>query len=35
MMYGLTDVLKRENNLYTNSIEKVNSKIFQVSFTFE
>ncbi len=35
MMYGLMDVLKRENNLYTNSIDKLNSKIFQVSFTFE
>jgi hypothetical protein len=35
MMYGLMDVLKRENNIYTNSIDKVNSKIFQVSFTFE
>jgi hypothetical protein len=35
MMYGLFDVLKRENNLYTDSIDKVNSKIFQVSFTFE
>jgi len=35
MMYGLTDVLKRENNIYTESIDKVNSKIFQVSFTFE
>jgi outer membrane protein W len=35
MMYGLTDVLTRENNIYTESIEKVSSKIFQVSFTFE
>ncbi|MFZ4521906.1 MAG: porin family protein [Bacteroidales bacterium] len=35
MMYGLTDVLKRENNIYTESIDKVSSKIFQVSFTFE
>ncbi len=35
MMYGMMDVLKRENNLYTNSIGKLNSKIFQVSFTFE
>jgi hypothetical protein len=35
MMYGLTDVLKRENNIYTESIDKVNSKIFQISFTFE
>ena len=35
MMYGLMDVLKRENNIYTSSIDKVNSKIFQLSFTFE
>jgi hypothetical protein len=35
MMYGFLDVLKRENNIYTESIEKVNSKIFQISFTFE
>ena len=35
MMYGLMDVIKRENNIYTNSIDKVNSKIFQLSFTFE
>lgn len=35
MMYGLFDVVKREHNLYTNSIESLNSKIFQLSFTFE
>jgi hypothetical protein len=35
MMYGLQDVLKREGNLYTESIDKLNSRIFQVSFTFE
>ncbi len=35
MMYGVMDVLKHENNIYTESIDKVNSKIFQVSFTFE
>lgn len=35
MMYGLTDILKRENNIYTNSIESLKSKIFQISFTFE
>lgn len=35
MMYGLLDVLKRENNIYTNSIDRLTSKIFQVSFTFE
>jgi outer membrane protein W len=35
MMYGLTNVLKYENNIYTDSIDKINSKIFQLSFTFE
>jgi hypothetical protein len=35
MMYGLFDVLKRENNIYTNSIQSLKSKIFQFSVTFE
>jgi hypothetical protein len=35
MMYGMMDVLKRENNIYTNGFTSVKSKIFQVSFTFE
>lgn len=35
MMYGLFDVLTRENNIYTDSIDKLNSRIFQISFTFE
>jgi len=35
MMFGLTDILKHEHNLYTDSIESLKSKIFQVSFTFE
>ena len=35
MMFGLLDILKREKNLYTDSIESLKSKIFQVSFTFE
>lgn len=35
MMYGLTDVITRENNIYTESVEKISSKIFQLSFTFE
>jgi len=34
MMYGIFDVLKREHNLYTDSIDRLSSKIFQVSFTF-
>jgi hypothetical protein len=35
MMYGLMDILKREDNIYTNSIASLKSKIFQVSLTFE
>lgn len=35
MMYGIFDMLKRENNIYTESLESVKSKIFQLSFTFE
>jgi len=35
MMYGLFDQLTRENNIYTNSIQSLKSKIFQFSVTFE
>jgi len=35
MMYGLFDVLTRERNIYTDSIDRLSSKIFQLSFTFE
>ncbi len=35
MSYGMLDVLKRENNIYTDGIDKLKSKIFQLSFTFE
>lgn len=35
MAYGLTDILKREDNIYTEGIESLRSQIFQVSFTFE
>lgn len=35
MSYGTFDVLKRENNVYTDGIDKLNSKIFQLSLTFE
>ncbi|MBP7497518.1 MAG: outer membrane beta-barrel protein [Bacteroidales bacterium] len=35
MVYGLKDLLKRENNVYTDPIKKLNSKIFMLSFTFE
>lgn len=35
MSYGVFDILKREANIYTDGIDKFNSKIFQLSFTFE
>ncbi len=35
MAYGLFNLIKQEDNLYTNSIESLHSKIFQLSFTFE
>jgi hypothetical protein len=35
MQYGLLDILKREKNIYTDGIESLKSKIFQVSLTFE
>lgn len=35
MAYGLTDILKHEDNIYTGAIDKVNSKLFLISFTFE
>jgi hypothetical protein len=35
MMYGILDILKREHNIYTDPIANLNSKIFQLSFTFE
>ena len=35
MSYGLTDILKHENNIYTDGIEKMSSKVFQITFTFE
>jgi hypothetical protein len=35
MMYGLRDLLKRDGTVYTNSIDRLNSKIFQLSFLFE
>lgn len=33
--FGVNDLLVRENNLFTNDIQKINSKIYQLSFTFE
>ena len=35
MGYGLNQLLKNENNIYTNSIESLRSKVFLLSFTFE
>jgi hypothetical protein len=35
MSYGLSDVLKREGNIYTDGIERLSSKVFQLTFTFE
>lgn len=33
--YGFLNLIKRENNIFTNSLESLNSKIFQLNFTFE
>lgn len=35
MSYGLTDILQHEDNIYTDGIEKMKSKIWQLTFTFE
>ncbi|MEI6890130.1 MAG: porin family protein [Bacteroidota bacterium] len=35
MMYGIMDIIKREHNIYTDPIARLDSKIFQLSFTFE
>jgi len=35
MSYGLYDVLKRDETIYTKAINRLNSKIFQITFTFE
>ncbi|MFZ4400870.1 MAG: porin family protein [Bacteroidales bacterium] len=35
MSYGITDLLIRENNIYTDGIQKLSSKMFQFSLTFE
>ncbi len=35
MGYGVNNMIKHEGNLYTDSIERLNSKIFLLSFTFE
>jgi hypothetical protein len=35
MGYSLNDILIQENNIYTDVIDKITSKIFQLTFTFE
>lgn len=35
MSYGMRDMLLRENNLYTEGIESLRSKLFMFTFTFE
>lgn len=35
MGYGLNNLVKYEDNIYTNSIETLRSKVFLLSFTFE
>jgi hypothetical protein len=35
MSYGLFDVLKHDNTIYTGAVDKMSSRMFQISFTFE
>jgi hypothetical protein len=35
MAYGLFDILKRDNTIYTGVVDRMSSKMFQISFTFE
>lgn len=35
MAYGFRDLIQREGNLFSNSIERLNSKVMQISFLFE
>jgi hypothetical protein len=35
MSYGLFDILRGDNTIYTGAIDRMSSKIFQISFTFE
>lgn len=35
MSYGLFDILKRDDSIYTSPVSRMSSKIFQISFTFE
>jgi hypothetical protein len=33
--FGMRDILARENSMFTNSIDRLNSKLIMISFTFE
>lgn len=35
MAYGVLNLLKEENNLYSKGVERLNSKMFWLTFTFE
>ena len=35
MSYGVRDILRHEDNIYTDVIESLNSKTFTLGFTFE
>ncbi|MCF8233260.1 MAG: PorT family protein [Bacteroidales bacterium] len=35
MGYGLTDIMQRDETIYSEEIERINSKVFMLSFTFE
>ena len=35
MGYGINNLIKKEGNIYTDVIDKLNSKVFLLSFTFE
>lgn len=35
MSYGINNLIQYEDNIYTNSIESLHSKVFLLSFTFE
>lgn len=35
MSYGINDIMRREGTIYTSGIERINSKLFLLSFTFE
>ncbi|MDX9907392.1 MAG: PorT family protein, partial [Bacteroidales bacterium] len=35
MSYGLLDVLKDDKTFFTQSIDKINSKVFELGVTFE